>query len=105
MLDFTKIKKKFMTVKIDEETTLYITSPRKKDLENMFAIQSILVGGEVSNEDVNLIYDTVADLLSNNKNKTKITADYISEIFGLDDIVVFLQAYMEFVTGAISQKN
>lgn len=105
MLDFTKMKKKFMTVKIDEETTLYITSPRKKDLENMFATNSMLAGGEISNEDVNLIYEMVADLLSNNKNKTEITADYISDIFGLDDIMVFLEEYMKFVTGAMSQKN
>ncbi len=105
MLDFTKMKKKFMTVKLDEETTLYITTPRKKDLKNMFAANGMLTGGEISNDDVDLIYDMVAELMSNNKNKKRITADYIAEIFGWDDIVVFLQEYMKFVTGAIAQKN
>lgn len=104
MLDFTKMKKKFMTVKLDEETTLYITPPRKKDLENMFATHSMLTGGKISNDDANLIYEMVAELLSNNKNKTEITADYISD-FGLDDIVVFLQEYMKFVNDSVSAKN
>ena len=105
MLDFTKMKKKFMTVKLDEDTILYVGTPRKRDLDNMLASKSVLSSEDMSQEDINLAYDMVADLLSNNKNKKKITGEYISDIFGLEDIVIFLEEYMKFVQSAIQTKN
>lgn len=95
MLDYTKIKKKTLSVKLFDGTTLLLVMPKKKTYEKMVATKSLDV--EILDEEsINDIYELVAEILSNNTRKIKYTPEEAGDMFDMDDVLILLQEYMSF---------
>lgn len=109
-LNFNSIKKTYLTVTLADEnnTTLLITTPTKAVMDDLVSIQESLTtvsDDETSLEATDNLYAVCAKLMSRNKAGIKITKDKLSEIFDFEDIIVFFDAYMEFIGEVTSAKN
>lgn len=107
-LDFTKQKKEYLTVKLNDEnkTVLLIGTPTKKILDEFIDINDRL--SEDAGDDkeaVNDLYRVCAKVMSFNKGGIKITADYLADFFDLEDIHIFFNAYSEFMASVTGSKN
>lgn len=105
-LDFNKVKKQYLTVKLadEDQTTLLITTPTKKTLEEFIGIRNLVTNSD--NADVmDEFYDITAKIMSHNLNKKQITKEYIESNFDFEDIIIFIQAYTEFIQEITNQKN
>lgn len=109
-LDFNNLKKRYLTVTLADEknTTLLLRVPTKAILDEFIAVQSTLDAIGEDNTDPALIddlYRVCARVLSSNKTGAKITQEYLEEIFDFDDIMIFLDAYTEFIGEIVNSKN
>lgn len=109
-LNFNTVKKHYLTVTLADEknTTLLIGMPTKAMVETLSALQDSI---DVVNEDetnieaMDDVYNACAELMSRNKVGVKITSDYLGKIFDFEDIVIFFNAYMDFVDEFAKSKN
>lgn len=108
-LDFNKIKKKYLTVVFADEknTTIMIGTPTKGVMEELMSLQESLntVSDDVSAESMGELYDVCAKVMSRNKTNKKIEKEYLESVFDLEDITIFLHAYMEFIDTLSAEKN
>ena len=112
-LDFTKAKKRFLTVKLDdaEETVLCVNMPNKATYEQLFECGKELdkMNGTASPEEVQgaitAMYEAVAVAMSNNKQGKRFTASDLETMFDIDDLMLFFTTYMDFVGEIASEKN
>lgn len=104
-LDFNKVKKQYLTVKLadEDQTTLLITTPTKKTLEEFINIRDLVNDGNADVMDE--FYEITAKIMSHNLNKKQITKEYIENNFDFEDIIIFIQAYTEFIREITNQKN
>lgn len=108
VLDFTKRKKEYLTVKLDDpkKTVLMIGTPTKSILEDfMYLNAKVEEEGGASGELVDDLYEICAKIMSFNKGGLKITSDYLSEFFDIEDIMVFFNAYMDYMNTLTNSKN
>lgn len=110
VLDFTKQKKEYLTVKLNDEkkTVLMIGTPTKAILSEFIAINEKLTDdGGADSEAVNDLYDVCAKVMSFNKGGIDITADYLSDEcnFDIEDVMIFFKGYTEFMSSVTSAKN
>ena len=110
-LNFNKIKKQYMTVTLadKDETTIMIAPPTKKMMDDLIVLQENLQKLE-DNEDETTeatedLYSACARIMSRNKGGIEITTEFLSDIFDFEDIFIFFNAYMEFITEVTNQKN
>lgn len=108
-LDFNKIKKKFLTVTLADEqnTTIMIGTPTKAIMDEMMSLKTSLetMTENASNEAMNEMYEICAKVMSRNKTGKKIEKEYLEKIFDFEDIIIFFNAYMEFVSALSAEKN
>lgn len=109
-LNFNNVKKTYLTVTLADEnnTTLMIGTPTKAMMDNLVALQDSLTSvseEEASTEATDELYSECANLMSRNKAGIKITKEFLVNVFDFEDIVIFLNAYMEFITEVTSGKN
>ena len=108
-LDFNKITKKYLTVTFADEqnTTIMIGTPTKAVMNELTNLQSTLTTmSEDANADtIGELYEACAKIMSRNKTCTKIEKEYLEKIFDFEDILIFFNAYMEFITVLASAKN
>lgn len=109
-LNFNKVKKTYLTVTLADEdnTTLMIGTPTKAIMDDLVALQDSLEN--VSEEEANIeatdeLYGACAKLMSCNKGGVKISKDFLEEIFDFEDIMIFFNAYMDFVGEVTGGKN
>lgn len=108
VLDFTKQKKEYLTVKLADEkkTVLLIGTPTKAILDEFTSINEIISEeGGADAEAVNDLYRVCAKVMSFNKGGIKITPEYLGEFFDIEDIFIFFNAYGEFMSSITSAKN
>ncbi len=108
VLDFTKQKKEYLTVKLndDKKTVLMIGTPTKAILSEFIAMnEKIDENGGADAEAVNDLYDVCAKVMSFNKGGIKITADYLEDFFDIEDVMIFFNAYSEFMASVTKGKN
>lgn len=108
VLDFTKQKKEYLTVKLNDgkNTTLMIGTPTKAILNDFVSINDqISDEGEANAEAINDLYEVCAKVMSFNKGGIEITADYLSGFFDLEDISIFFRAYTDFMSSITNAKN
>lgn len=108
VLDYTKQKKEYLTVKLNDEkkTVLMIGTPTKAILDDFININEQInenAGADV--EAINDLYRVCAKIMSFNKGGIKITAEYLSEFFDIEDIMLFFNSYSEFMTSITGSKN
>ncbi|WP_312288144.1 hypothetical protein [Terrisporobacter sp.] len=106
-LNFNNIKKTYMTVTLpdDENTKLMIMTPTKAIMDKLIGMEEFLSGVEVGPGVLNDLYDVCAEIMNRNKAGRKITTEYISEILDLEDLIIFFNAYLEYVGSASNSKN
>lgn len=107
-IDFTARKKPYINVKLADETVLMIGTPTKAIMTDLIALKSNLETvkeGENTEEAINGLYEACARVMSLNKAGKKITAEYLSELMDIEDIMYFFNAYMEFVVEVSDTKN
>ena len=106
-LDFNTRKKEYLTVKLNDEkkTVLMIGTPTKTILAEFFAINEIIGDEGADQEAIESLYDICAKVMSFNKGGIDITSDYLSTFFDIEDIMIFFNAYTEFMASVTNSKN
>ena len=110
-LIFDKYRPPILSVEMmDAERTVINDTPPTVDLQDelrsrMADLQELLNGTDGEQREV--LYDLAARLMSCNRNMRKITPDLLRKTYCLDeeDLIVFYQAYAEFLTEIESAKN
>lgn len=108
-LDFNKIKKKYLTVTLADEaqTTVMIGTPTKAIMDELTALKSTLetMSSDADTEAMSDLYGACAKVMSRNKTGKKIEKEYLENIFDFEDIIIFFNAYMEFINALSLEKN
>ena len=105
-LNFNSINKKHLTVTLNDDkgTVILVQSPTKKVMDCLINMDRADYE-ENSTEQINELYSVCAEVMSRNMAKVKITKEFLEEIFDIEDIQTFLNAYMEFVNSQTQGKN
>ena len=108
-LDFNKIKKKYLTVTLSDEkqTVIMIGTPTKAIMDELMSLQTTISGmtGDATEEAMDELYEVCAKLMSRNKTGKVIEKKLLENIFDFEDIIIFFNAYMEFIGTLSNQKN
>ena len=107
-LNFNNIAKKYLTVTLSDEkkTTLLIGTPTKAVMTELISLQERLSDTDNNNvEAADGLYDACAKVMSRNKGGITITSDYLAEIMDYEDIMIFFNAYMNFIDEVSGEKN
>lgn len=109
-LNYNNVKKRYLNVTLADGkgTTLMVGMPTKAVMTPLFAVQDRMK--EVTEDSIpedllDDLYAVCAAALSRNKAGTEITQEYLEGLFDLDDIMLFFDAYLDFVGEAANQKN
>lgn len=90
-----------ITLNDENQTTVMISTPTKKVMSAMTqmsdAIDELEDTNIISEEMLDDMYNLCAEIMSHNKTGTKIEPELLGEIFSIDDITIFMSAYIEFV--------
>lgn len=109
VLNFNQMKKQYLTVTLADETntTLMIGTPTKSIMDDLILLQSSLesMGDDDTATATEDLYRACARIMSRNKMGIKISPEKLSEIFDFEDVLIFFNAYMEFVSEIINSKN
>ena len=108
-LNFNSLKKKYLTVTLpnDNRTVLMIGTPTKAILDEFLSLQDSIedLSGNMQGETLDLFYDICSKIMSRNKAGIDISREFVSEIFDFEDVIVFIQAYTEFIQEISNAKN
>ena len=107
-LDFNTRKKEYLTVKLNDEkkTVLMIGTPTKTIMREFIAInERVSEDGDTDPELIEDLYNVCAKVMSFNKMGVKISSDYLGDFFDVEDVLVFFNAYGDFMSSMTSAKN
>ena len=109
-LDFNKVKKRYLTVTLADEkqTTLMIGTPTKAIMDELIVLQSsfeTLSEDDTNAEATDDLYNACAKIMSRNKGGIKVTKNELAEILDFEDILIFFNAYMDFIGEITEIKN
>lgn len=110
ILDFNTVKKTYLTVTLADEkkTVLMIGTPTKAVMDNLLVLQDAFKNvneEEIGSDVMDDLYQACARIMSNNKTRTKITAEYLAELFDFEDVFLFFSAYMDYISEVTNSKN
>lgn len=105
-LDFNTLKKQYLTVTLtdEEKTKVMIIPPTKKVLNDFLSMKESL-SGDIGDQAIDELYGLVAKLMSHNKVGKVITKETIESTMDVEDIIVFIRAYTEFIAEVTNSKN
>ena len=106
-LNFNNVKKEYLTITLRDEnkTTIMVGTPTKSDLTELAIMYENLKGGENDIDQIDDLYNLCAKLMNRNKGGIKITAEHLSECMDVEDIMLFINAFMSFVNDLANAKN
>lgn len=110
VLNFNKVKKTYLTVTLTDEnnTTLMIGTPTKAIMDDLVSLQDNIESisdEQAEAEATDELYGACAKLMSRNKGGLKISKEFLENLFDFEDIVIFFNAYMDFIAEVTSGKN
>jgi hypothetical protein len=106
MLDFTKVPKKFLNVKLIDGNTILVRMPTKRIFDVLMNLQNNLSNLKLDDkEQVDFIYGLTSEILSNNLKNEKIDSEYLSGLLDVEDIQILFNSYLNFVTGHTIDPN
>lgn len=106
MLDFTKIQKKVLNIKLIDGNEILVRMPTKKVFDMLMDLQGNLNNLNIEDKaQIALVYDLTAKVLSNNLLGKKIDAEYLAELLDVEDISILFASYVEFVVGKVNDPN
>lgn len=109
-LNFNTLNKRYLNVTLadEDQTTILISTPTKRVMDNLLMLQETFKNvseDEIGADVMDTLYDACAQIMSNNKSRKKISAEFLADLFDFEDIFIFFNAYMEFVEEITSSKN
>lgn len=66
---------------------------------------STITDDTIDIEDIDQLYAICAKVMSRNRENITISSDKLESIFDMEDLIIFLEAYIEFTTEVQSSKN
>lgn len=107
-LDFRRAKKNCMKIVLNDEreTKLSLLQPTKQLFERMVVMSEEI--GNLSGSDLEAldeVYAVCAELMSRNKEGIVVGKNNLESILDFEDVVIFLNAYSNFVAGIVHGKN
>lgn len=105
MLDYTKQEKKFLSVKLIDETTVFLSVPRKALYSKLTSIEEKIN----ATQDIEAIYDELlqltADILSTNKAGKTFTAADVDALMDIEDMALLIFEYSKFAGSVVKSPN
>lgn len=104
--NFGKMKRSFYTTTLKDGKVVIVNMPKKSTFEKMQEI-SDLDEEEVDGKEVyKTMLSLMAEILSNNKNGERITAEHLeSEEYDIEEIVAYINDYGDFVNSIKNNPN
>lgn len=111
IVDFNKYRPPVLEVPmLDKKETVFHVTPPTVDLQEelrarMSELNALLTGGD--EEMRATLFDLAARLISCNRNMRKVTPEELRKVYNLDeeDLVIFYEAYADFLKGIEHTKN
>lgn len=102
MLDLTKIKKTYLPVRLPDGSVINMGTPNKGMYEELTRIDPILKGLTDDNpedalEAMEITYDFVARIMSNNKENREITPEYVRDELELEGALAVMYSFTDFI--------
>ena len=102
ILDLTKIKKSYLPMRLPDGTVINVGTPTKAMYEEMTNIDPILKALKDDNLDdaleaMEITYDFVARIMSNNKENREITPEYVRDELELEGALSVMYAFSDFL--------
>lgn len=102
MLDLTKIKKSYFPIRLPDGTVINVGTPNKAMYEELTRIDPILANLKDDNledtlEAMEITYDFVARIMSNNKENREITPEYVRDELELEGALSVMYAFTDFI--------
>ncbi len=125
-INFQKAKRNYMTLTFDDERevdgkieeyvrVICVGMPKKRvftalmDMQDVInkrgAAQTETEKNEVNREIIDELYVLMAEVLSNNLKREKITVEWVEEQFTTKEIKDFFEQYIKFANGEVSNPN
>lgn len=121
-INFQKAKRNFMTVTFEDEkpdgTTfdhvICVGMPKKRVFDKLMDLsdmntdegsQSKAEKNQINRQKINMLYETVAEILSNNMAREKITTEWVGDMMSTEDVKTFMQQYAAFARGEAANPN
>lgn len=104
--DFNKIKRSFFTVTLKDGRKIQVKMPMKKTFDKLSALQGLENQENVEIDDVLDTFGALcAETLSHNLNKEKVTAEYMTENYDIEEMTEFIKQFYVFVGGVTDDPN
>lgn len=102
MLDLTKIKKSYLPMRLPDGTVINVGTPNKAMYDEMTRIDPILASLKDDNLDdtieaMEILFDFVARVLSNNKENREITPEWVRAELDLEGSLQVMYAFADFI--------
>lgn len=105
MLDYTQQKKNFLSVKLIDETQLFLSVPRKELYSKLVSIEKRMKDMTDIEDAYDEITQLTADILSNNKAKIEYDAIAVNELMDIEDMALLITEYSKYAGQAIKSPN
>lgn len=105
MLDFSKIEKKYLDVKLRDGTTLYLGVPKKSLFTKLTQLKANLEKTDTPETLYDEISETAAEVLSTNREGKKFTAAVVDKMLDLEDMSLLIREYGLFAGTIASNPN
>lgn len=105
MLDLSIYKSRYYPVKLDENIIINIEPPKRKQLKKVMSLTKGINEQNISETDVDNLYEAAGIALSKNKENRPFTSEDIEEYLDLSALVAFFEGYYSWVMENIEQKN
>ena len=103
--DFNKINRSFFTVTLTDGKKLLVKMPKKGTFGKLTAVQDMDTDNMTMDDAMDTLGAIVAEALSNNLQGEKITTEYITDQYDVEEMSEFVDNYMAFVNGAKKNPN
>ena len=108
-LNFNTVKKQYLTLTFNDEkkTTVMVGTPTKAIMNELLAVSESLNndGDEISQDTLDELFYISSRVISRNKGGVKISKEYLEEMFDIEDLLLFFNTYMQFITELTNTKN
>lgn len=104
MFDMTVMQKRYFSMKLNNNKKIDVEPPTVKSLKKIMKMSKVETDN-MTEEDFNGLSEGLSIALSKNKQKYKITVEYVEENFNIHEIQQLLTEYFQWVESIENQKN
>lgn len=104
MFDMTTLRIRYFQLKLRNGLRLDVEPPQIKSIKKIMKLSKVDTEN-INEEDFNGLAEGLAIALSKNKQKKKITVDFIEENFNIEEVQELLTRYFDWVDKVKTEKN